>query len=79
MCRNFPKFLNYVERTTLNPSKEKIVRSWIDHVLHLNNTTTSKFEYAHGRLTEYLMDSKGDLVRGWDAMDNMLQLQFIEI
>jgi len=55
------------------------VRSWIDHVLHLNNTTTSKFEYAHGRLTEYLMDSKGDLVRGWDAMDNMLQLQFIEI
>jgi len=36
----FPKFLRYVEKTILDPVKEKFVRFWVDKIIHMGNTTT---------------------------------------
>jgi len=46
-CKNFPKFLHYVQTTILDTVKDKIVRAWTDLVLHLGRRTTNKFEGAH--------------------------------
>jgi hypothetical protein len=75
----FPKFLKYVEETVLDPVKEKIVRAWTDLVMHIGNTTTNRVESQHGVLKSYLLDSKGDLVRCWEATNQMLSNQFTKI
>jgi len=31
VCAKFPKFLDYVEKTILDPVKEKFVRFWVDN------------------------------------------------
>ncbi|KEH27873.1 hypothetical protein MTR_5g046145 [Medicago truncatula] len=46
----FPKFLEYVEKTILDPVKEKFVRFWVDKNLHMGNTTTNRAESAHAQL-----------------------------
>ena len=71
VCEKFPKFLNYVESIILNPLREKIMKAWITRVMHFDNITTNIVEYYHGRLKQYLQDSKG-----WEAMHNMLKLLF---
>jgi hypothetical protein len=38
----FPKFLEYVEKTILDPVKEKVVRFWVDKAIHMGNTTTNR-------------------------------------
>jgi len=43
-CEDFPKFLSYVESTILDVVEEKIVRAWINRVLHLGCRTTNKVE-----------------------------------
>lgn len=53
---NFPNFLKYVENTTLDPLKEKIVSAWTNRVMNMCNTTTNKVEYANGRLKRYLYE-----------------------
>jgi len=35
VCTKFPKFLDYVEKTILDPVKEKFVRFWVDKNLHM--------------------------------------------
>jgi hypothetical protein len=75
----FPDFINYVETTILNPLKEKLVRAWTDRVMHIGNLTTNRVESQHGVLKKYLMDSRGDFVRGWEAIDRMLKVQLTEI
>jgi len=72
VCRNFSKFFNYVENNILNSLKETTIRTWKNHVLHLDKTTTNTVEYAHGRLKKYLKDNKGDFVKVWEAMNNVL-------
>lgn len=80
ICEKFPKFLEYVDKSIFNSTvKEKIVRAWTNHVMHFGNTTTNRVESAHGRLKKYLKDSKGDFVKGWECMHNMMTLQFTEI
>ena len=34
-CKDYPKFLLYVQETILKPFKKKLVRAWTDLVLHL--------------------------------------------
>ncbi|GAU13383.1 hypothetical protein TSUD_126790 [Trifolium subterraneum] len=75
----YPIFLKYVETTVLDPVKEKIVRVWTDHVMHIGNTTTNRVESQHGVLKQYLTDCKGDLVRGWEAMNEMVSNQLTKI
>ncbi|KAK2398613.1 protein FAR1-RELATED SEQUENCE [Trifolium repens] len=75
----FPKFLNYVEETVLDPVKEKLVRAWTDKVMHIGNTTTNRVESQHDSLKEYIKDCKGDLVFCWDAINQMLANQFTQI
>jgi len=41
---NIPKFLEYVETTILGPMKEKVVRFWVNKVMHMGNTTTNRVE-----------------------------------
>lgn len=39
----------------------------------------NRFESTHGRLKKMIQDSTRDLCRCWDAMNNMIILQHIEI
>ena len=59
-CSDFPLFLKYV-MTTMNEVKEKIVRAWTDHVLHLGCRTSNRVESAHALVKKYLDNSVGDL------------------
>jgi len=77
-CSDFPLFLNYV-MTTLKEVKEKIVRAWTDHVLHLGCRTTKRVESAHALVKKYLDNSVGDLGTCWEKIHDMLVLQFTAI
>jgi len=65
-CKDYLKFLHYVETTILKPFKDKLVRAWTDLVLHLGCRTTNRVEGAHGVVKEYLSTSKGDLGTCWE-------------
>jgi len=58
-CSDFPLFLNYAI-TTLKEVKEKIVRAWTNHVMHLGCRTTNRVESAHALVKKYLDNSVGD-------------------
>jgi len=47
VCEKFPKFLEYVKSTILGPVKEKIMRFWVNKVMHMRNTTTNRAESTH--------------------------------
>ena len=76
---NFPNFVKYVETTVLDPVKEKFVSGWTDSVMHIGNTTTNRVESQHGALKQYLTDCKGDLVKGWEAINQMVPNQLTKI
>ncbi|KAH1241511.1 hypothetical protein GmHk_07G019085 [Glycine max] len=61
------------------PHKEKFVAAWTNKVMHLGNTTTNRVESAHLALKRVLQNSLGDLCSAWDAMNNMMMLQHMEI
>jgi len=75
VCAKFPKFLDYVENTILDPVKEKFVRFWVDKNLHIGNTTTNRSESAHAQLKKYLSSSMGDFSTNWKSVHDMLELQ----
>lgn len=52
--------------------KEKIVCARIDHVRHLGNTITNRVEYVHATLNNWLVNSKCDLCRDWDSINQMI-------
>ena len=78
-CKDYSKFLHYVQTTILKPFKDKIVRAWTNLVLHLGCRTTIRVEGAHGVVKEHLSTSKGDLGTCWEKIDEMLANQFGEI
>src|SRR4051812_417174 len=57
----------------------EIVCAWTNRVRHLGCTTTNRVESAHAVFKRWLGDSKGDLCRGWDTVNQMLQNQHNEI
>jgi hypothetical protein len=59
--------------------KEKFVSAWTDSVMHIDNTTTNRVESQHGALKQYLTDCKGDLVKGWEAINQMVPNQLTKI
>lgn len=59
----FSYFLKFAENTMLDPVKEKTISTWIDCVMHIENTIINKVEYAHSRMKRYLMDNIGDLCK----------------
>jgi len=77
-CSDFPLFQNYA-MTTLKEVKDKIVRAWTDHVLHLGCRTTNRVESAHALVKKYLDNSVGDLGTCWEKIYDMLVLQFTAI
>jgi len=72
---DFPLFLKYV-MTTLNEVKEKIVRAWTDHVLHLGCRTTNRVESDHALVKKYLDNSVDDFGTCWEKIHDMFVLQF---
>lgn len=72
-------FVDYVNDTWIIPHKEKIITAWTNKVMHLGNTTTNRVESAHWALKRVLQNSLGDLCSVWDAINNMITLQHIEI
>jgi len=77
-CSDFPLFLNYA-MITLKEVKEKIVRAWTNHVMHLGCRTTNMVESAHALIKKYLDNSVGDLGTCWEKLYDMLVLQFTAI
>ena len=73
-CSDFPLFIDYA-MTTLKEVKEKIVRAWTDHVLHLGCRTTNRVESTHALVKKYLDNSVGDLGTCWEKIHDMLVLQ----
>ncbi|KAH1220964.1 hypothetical protein GmHk_12G034483 [Glycine max] len=72
-------FIDYVNDTWIIPHKEKFTTTWTNKVMHLGNTTINKVESTHWALKRLLQNSLGDLCSVWDAMNNMITLQYIEI
>jgi len=77
-CSDFPLFLNYA-MTNLKEVKEKIVRAWTDHVMHLVCRTTNRVESAHALVKKYLDNSVRDLGTCWEKIHDMLVFQFTAI
>ncbi|KAL5165939.1 Protein FAR1-RELATED SEQUENCE 5 [Glycine soja] len=78
-CSPWPMFIDYVNDTWIIPHKEKFITAWTNKVMHLGNTTTNRIESAHWALKRVLQNSVGDLCSVWDAMNNMITLQHVEI
>ena len=78
VCSDFSIFLTYA-KATLDEVKEKIVRAWIDHVLHLGCKTTNRVESAHALVKKYLNNSVGDLGICWEKIHDMLVMQLTAI
>ncbi|KAL5170587.1 Protein FAR1-RELATED SEQUENCE 5 [Glycine soja] len=78
-CSPWPMFVDYVNDTWIIPHKEKFITAWTNKVMHLGNTTTNRVESAHWALKRILQNSVGDLCSVWDAMNNMITLQHVEI
>ncbi|KAL5149723.1 hypothetical protein HKD37_13G036485 [Glycine soja] len=74
---SWPMFVDY--DTWIIPHKEKFITAWTNKVMHLGNTTTNRVESAHWALKRVLQNSLGDLCSVWDAMNNMITLQHVEI
>ncbi|KAH1205963.1 hypothetical protein GmHk_16G046539 [Glycine max] len=72
-------FTDYVNNTWIIPHKEKFITAWTNKVMHLGNTTINRVELAHWALKRVLQNSVGDLYSVWDAMNNMITLQHVEI
>ncbi|KAL5141614.1 Protein FAR-RED ELONGATED HYPOCOTYL 3 [Glycine soja] len=78
-CSPWPMFTDYVNDTWIIPHKEKFIIAWTNKVMHLGNTTTNRVESAHWALKRVLQNSVEDLCSVWDAMNNMIMLQHVEI
>ncbi|KAH1232699.1 Protein FAR-RED ELONGATED HYPOCOTYL 3 [Glycine max] len=78
-CSPWPMFTDYVNDTWIIPHKEKFITAWTNKVMHLGNTTTNRVESAHWALKRVLQNSVEDLCSVWDAMNNMITLQHVEI
>src|SRR4051812_1550452 len=79
LCGSIRTFCHYVESTILDKVREKVVCAWTNRVRHLGCTTTNRVESAHAVFKRWLGDSKGDLCRGWDTVNQMLDNQHNEI
>ena len=44
VCSPWIMFVDYVNQTWIIPHKEKFVKAWTNKVMHLENTTTNKYE-----------------------------------
>ncbi|KAH1253358.1 Protein FAR1-RELATED SEQUENCE 5 [Glycine max] len=78
-CSPWSMFVDYVNDTWIIPHKEKFITTWTNKVMHLGNTTTNRVESAHWALKIVLQNSLGNLCSVWDAMNNMITLQHVEI
>src|SRR3954469_23639805 len=79
LCGSIKTFCHYVESTILDKVREKVVCAWTNRVRHLGCTTTNRVESAHAVFKRWLGYSKGDLCRGWDTVNQMLENQHNEI
>lgn len=59
--------------------KEKIFCVWTNQVSYFGNTKTNIVEFTHATLKNSLENSKGDLCKGWESMNQMIKNQNNEI
>ncbi|RFU74564.1 mutator-like element transposase [Trichoderma arundinaceum] len=69
----------YIQRTWLQPYKEKLVKAWVDEYMHFGNTVTSRVEGIHALLKSYLKTSKFNLFDVWRAIKHAVENQLSEI
>ncbi|KAH1233104.1 hypothetical protein GmHk_09G025624 [Glycine max] len=67
-CSPWPMFVDYVNKTWIIPHKKNLLQSGRIRV-----------EYAHWTVKRILQNSLKDLCSVWDAMNNMIMLQHVEI
>jgi len=44
VCSTWSMFVDYVKQRWLIPHKEKFVKAWVNKIMHLENTTSNKYE-----------------------------------
>jgi MULE transposase domain len=76
--RDYPKFLNYIKNTWIDPYKEQFVRYWTDQHLHFGHLETSRVEGSHSIVKWYLQVSTGDLFSVLQTLALMLGNQHNE-
>lgn len=79
VCEKYPDSLKYFKSTILDQVKENIIYAWTYQIRHLENTTTNRVEFVHTTLKNWLGNSKCDLCRDWDSMNQIIQNQHNEI
>jgi len=72
-------FLEYVQNTIFDLVKEKVVKFWVNKVIHLGSSTTNRVEPAHSRLKKYLTNSMSDLSTNRNSVHNILESQHTRI
>lgn len=65
-------FSKYVESKILDQVKENVVSALTDQVRHFWNTITNKVESAQTTLNNWLGNSKCDLCRDWDSVNQII-------
>jgi histone-lysine N-methyltransferase SETD2 len=76
--QQYPKFLQYIEKTWLTDYKERFVQCWANRYLHFGHRQTSRAEGAHSVIKRYLQVSTGDLNSVLTSLALMLANQHTE-
>jgi hypothetical protein len=76
--QQFPKFLQYIDKTWLTDHKERFVQCWANRYLHFGHRQTSRAEGAHSVIKRYLQVSTGDLHSVLTSLALMLENQHTE-
>ena len=74
----YPRLLQYIQKTWTGPWANKFIRAYTDQYLHLGNRVTSKIEGGHSILKNYLQISTGDLKMVLEKVQLLLKSQHIE-
>eukprot|EP00268_Persea_americana_P034804 TRINITY_DN3440_c2_g1_i6.p1 TRINITY_DN3440_c2_g1~~TRINITY_DN3440_c2_g1_i6.p1 ORF type:complete len:952 (-),score=86.58 TRINITY_DN3440_c2_g1_i6:87-2942(-) len=75
----YPKALEYVRCSWLDPYRDRFVAAWTDRSMHFGNTTISKVESSHAQLKRHLGSSQWTSELSWTKIHNLLELQHTNI
>jgi hypothetical protein len=76
---SYPRVLQYVFDTWINPWKENLVDFWIDQYMHLGCSTSSRAESAHSALKKHIRASTVDMVEAFQGINSFISLQNNEL
>ena len=76
--QQFPKFLQYINKTWLTDHKERFVQCWANRYPYFGHCQTSRAKGAHSVINHYLQVSTGDLHSILTSLALMLENQHTE-